>query len=128
MRLDDDDELYEVDQTYLGPPGRYIAPMRHKAIFAWLVIGPLTFVVARRLGVPMTVLTVGLLFLGTVWAAMTVADHATGERSVAALLGMFWHELTAHRRPTRPDRARVPAVASRSRRGLSTARRSDGSA
>ena len=38
-----DDELYEVDQTYLGPPRRYFAPMRHSAIFVWLVIGPLTF-------------------------------------------------------------------------------------
>jgi hypothetical protein len=30
----DDDELYEVDQTYPDPPRRYIAPMRHKVIFA----------------------------------------------------------------------------------------------
>ena len=50
MRLHDDDELYQVDQTYLGPPGRYIAPMRHKAIFAWLILGPLTFVTVRRSG------------------------------------------------------------------------------
>jgi hypothetical protein len=43
MLLPVDDELYEVDQTYLGPPRRYLAPMRPTAIFAWLVIGPLTF-------------------------------------------------------------------------------------
>ena len=61
MLLPVDDELYEVDQTYLDPPRRYLAPMRHKAIFAWLVIGPLTFVVTHKLGLPFTVLTVGLL-------------------------------------------------------------------
>jgi hypothetical protein len=59
--LPDDDELYEVDQTYLDPPRRYIAPMRHKVIFAWLVIGPLKFVSTHKLGLPFTVLTVGLL-------------------------------------------------------------------
>ena len=58
MLLPVDDELYEVDQTYLDPLRRYLAPMRHKAILAWLVIGPLTFVVTHRLGLPFTVLTV----------------------------------------------------------------------
>ena len=111
MRLHDDDELYEVDQTYLGPPGRYIAPMRHKAIFAWLILGPLTFVTVRRLGVPMTFLTVGLLLVGTVWAAMTIADHTSAERSVASLLGTFWRDLTARRPPVKSRHARLPNAA-----------------
>lgn len=108
MRLHDDDELYQVDQTYLGPPGRYIAPMRHKAIFAWLIIGPLTFVTARRLGLPMTFLTVGLLLVGTVWAAMSIADHTSTERSVGSLVGTLWRDLTARRPPTRSRHARLP--------------------
>jgi hypothetical protein len=53
MLLPVDDELDEVEQTYLGPPRRYLARMRHKAIFAWLVIGPLTFVVTDMLGLPL---------------------------------------------------------------------------
>ena len=81
--------------------------MRHKAIFAWLILGPLTFVTARRLGVPMTVLTVGLLLVGTVWAAMAVADHTSTERSVASLVGTFWRDLTASRPPTRSRHARL---------------------
>ena len=108
MRLHDDDELYQVDQTYLGPPGRYIAPMRHKAIFAWLVLGPLTFVAVRRLGVPMTFLSVGLLLVGTVWAAMTIADHTSAERSVASVMATFWRDLTARRPPARSRHARLP--------------------
>jgi hypothetical protein len=107
VRLHDDDELYQVDQTYLGPPGRYIAPMRHKAIFAWLILGPLSFVTAQRLGLPMTVLSVGLLLLGTVWLAMAIADHTSAERSVGSLLGAFWRDLTARRPPTKSESAQL---------------------
>lgn len=99
MRLPDDDEVYEVDQTYLGPPGRYIAAMRHKAIFAWLVIAPLVLVMFRRLDIPMTLLTGGLAFIFTLWAAMKVADHTNEEVPVAAALRAFWNELTARRPP-----------------------------
>lgn len=97
MRLPDDDELYEVDQTYLGPPGRYIAPMRHKAIFAWLGIAPLAFVIARQVGMQFSLLSVGLLLIGTVWAAMVLADHATPERPIAAIAASFWNDLRAPR-------------------------------
>lgn len=106
MRLPDDDELYEVDQTYLGPPHRYIAPMRHKALFAWLVIGPLTFVAAHKLGLPFTPLTVGLTLLGTVWVAMTLADHTSPERPVSSLFTTFWHDLSAPRMSTRDHQVR----------------------
>ena len=97
MRLPDDDELYEVDQTYLGPPGRYIAPMRHKAIFAWLGIAPLAFVIARQLGMQFGLLSVGLLLIATVWAAMVLADHATPERPIGAIASAFWNDLRAPR-------------------------------
>jgi hypothetical protein len=111
VKLPDDDELYAVDQTYLGPPRRYIAPMRHKAIFAWIVIGPLTFVVTHKLGLPFNVLTVGLLLLGTIWLAMTLADKATHEKPITSLFAAFFHDLAAPRgqrkthqstNPTRP--------------------------
>lgn len=105
MRLPDDDELYEVDQTYLGPPHRYIAPMRHKAIFAWLAIGPLLFVVMHKVGFPFTVLSVGLLLLGVTWAAMSLADHATTERPVSSLFSTFWHDLSAPRSSQREHRS-----------------------
>ncbi|NYI99593.1 hypothetical protein HNR19_000292 [Nocardioides thalensis] len=99
MRLPDDDEVYEVDQTYLGPPGRYIAAMRHKAIFAWLVIAPLVLVLLQRLAIPMTLLTGGLAFIFTLWAAMKVADHTNEEVPVAAAARSLWNELTARRPP-----------------------------
>jgi hypothetical protein len=107
MRLPDDDELYEVDQTYLGPPGRYIAPMRHKAIFAWLVVAPMTLVILQRLNIELTLLTGGLCFLLTLWAAMKLADYAGAETPVSALGQTFWNELTA----PRPLRVRHVAMA-----------------
>lgn len=127
MRLPDDDELYEVDQTYLGPPRRYIAAMRHKAIFAWLVIGPLTFVVTHKLGLPFTVLTVGLLLLGTIWAAMKLADGATHEKPVSSLLAAFWHDLASPRAQRHPEHAQatVDALQPRGPLGRYLQRRED---
>jgi hypothetical protein len=97
MLLPDDDELYEVDQTYLGPPKRYIAPMRHKAIFAWLVVAPLLFVGLNKVGVQYTLLTGSLTFLATVWVAMEVADRVTPETPVSAVVAGLWHELKTPR-------------------------------
>jgi hypothetical protein len=130
MRLPDDDELYEVDQTYLGPPGRYIAPMRHKAIFAWLGIAPLAFVIARRVGMEFSLLSGGLLLIATVWAAMVLADHATPERPIGAIAASFWNDLRAPR-PDRRVRGASGDAFSRVRRpkgvlGRYVARRSTG--
>jgi hypothetical protein len=111
MKLPDDDELYSVDETWLGPPKRYIAPLRHKALFTWVIVGPVAFVIAVKLGLPLNVLTVGLLMLGTMWAAMTLADHVGPERPVSSLFAAFYHDLSAPRgrrtthqstNPTRP--------------------------
>lgn len=119
MRLPDDDELYEVDQTYLGPPGRYIAPMRHRAIFAFLVIAPLSAVLLRKVGMPMTLLTVGLWLLVCVYAAMKVADHLSPETPAAAAFSTLWHELTA----PREDRARQRVTARQTYHRVSRPRR-----
>lgn len=97
MRLPDDDELYDIDQTYLGPPGRYIGVMRHKTIFAALVLLPILFVAARKVGIPMTLMSCGLLLIVGVGSAMFIADHTSAERGVAALFSSAWHDLSARR-------------------------------
>lgn len=103
MLLPDDDELYEVDQTYLGPPGRYIGNFRFKAIAAWLVLGPLTFVVMRKLGVDMNLLTVGLAAMAVTYLAGEIADLATPERPLLAVAKGFSNDLKARRESTRGD-------------------------
>lgn len=113
MRLADDDELYEVDQTYLGPPGRYIGAFRFKAIAAWLALGPFTFVVMRQVGVPMNLLTVGLTVMGISLAAGAIADAASSERPVGSLLKTFMNDLKAKRRDNTTHRAALTGFASR---------------
>lgn len=117
MRLVDDDELYEVDQTYLGPPGRYIGTFRFKAIAAWLALGPLTFVVMRQTGVPMNLLTVGLTLMGISVASGAIADAATPERPVTSLVATFMNDLKARRRDTTAHAAAATGYARRVRPG-----------
>jgi hypothetical protein len=113
MRLPDDDELYEVDQTYLGPPRRYIGEMRYRTIFLFLVIAPLTLVLLRKLGMPVTLLSMGLWLIGASYLSMKASDYISSESSAGAWLMTFWHELTTPRVETSAEYAGGAAVAFR---------------
>jgi len=113
MRLPDDDELYEVDQTYLGPPRRYIGEMRYRTIFLFLVIAPLTLVLLRKLGMPVTLLSMGLWLIGASYLSMKASDYISSESSAGAWLMTFWHELTTPRVETSVQYAGGAAVAFR---------------
>lgn len=113
MRLPDDDELYEVDQTYLGPPRRYIGEMRYRTIFLFLVIAPLTLVLLRKLGMPVTLLSMGLWLIGASYLSMKASDYISSESSAGAWLMTFWHELTTPRVETTAQYAGGAAVAFR---------------
>lgn len=113
MRLPDDDELYEVDQTYLGPPRRYIGEMRYRTIFLFLVIAPLTLVLLRKLGMPVTLLSMGLWLIGASYLSMKASDYISSESSAGAWLMTFWHELTTPRVETGVQYAGGAAVAFR---------------
>jgi hypothetical protein len=118
VRLPDDDEIYDVDQTYLGPPGRYIGRFRYRAI----LIGPVIFLVGlvtiNQSGIGYSLLSVGLLTIGTAWLTGWFVDHTSQERPVGVLIQTFAHELTARRavtkglrsRPTRAFRARTTEI------------------
>jgi hypothetical protein len=118
MRLPDDDEIYDVDQTYLGPPGRYIGRFRYRAI----LVGPVVFLVGlvtiNQSGIGYSLLSVGLLTIGTAWLTGWFVDHTSQERPVGVLIQTFAHELTARRavtkgrrsRPTRAFRARTTEI------------------
>ncbi|MBG6098876.1 hypothetical protein [Nocardioides luteus] len=113
MRLPDDDELYEVDQTYLGPPRRYIGEMRYRTIFLFLVIAPVTLVLLRKLGMPVTLLSMGLWLIGASYLSMKASDYISSESSAGAWLMTFWHELTTPRVETGVQYAGGAAVAFR---------------
>ena len=118
MRLPDDDEIYDVDQTYLGPPGRYIGRFRYRAILIGPVVFLLGLVTINQSGIGYSLLSVGLLAIGTAGLTGWIVDHTSQERPVGVLIQTMAHELTARRaatkghrsRPTRAFRARTSEI------------------
>src|SRR5918997_2549927 len=106
MRLPDDDEIYDVDQTYLGPPGYYIGRLRYRmiAVTPVLVLMGLAFLV--RSGIGFTLLSVALTVLVALRLSQWVVDKTTHERPIGVLITTFWHELSAARIPIKGLHAR----------------------
>lgn len=110
MRLPDDDEIYDVDQTYLGPPGRYIGRMRYRAILIGPVVFLLGLVTVNQSGIGYSLLSVGLLVIGTAWLTGWIVDHTSQERPVGVLIRTMTHELTARRAVMKGHRSRRTAA------------------
>ena len=106
MRLPDDDEIYDVDQTYLGPPGRYIGRFRYRAILIGPVVFLLGLVTINQSGIGYSLLSVGLLTIGSAWLTGWLVDHTSQERPVGVLIQTMAHELTARRAVTKGHRSR----------------------
>ena len=108
MRLPDDDEIYNVDSVYLGPPGRFIGRFRQRAIILFPGILLLVFVIERRAGFPFTLLTVGLTVMACAALTASIVDHTSSERSLGVLLRTSWQEVIG-RRPRKgiPHRGRI---------------------
>lgn len=108
MRLPDDDEIYDVDQTYLGPPGRYIGRFRFRA----LAIGPVVIVLGlaflMRTGIGFSLLSVGVTVLVSLRLTQWIVDKTNQERPIPVLLKVVGHELTARRAATKGWRTRAP--------------------
>ncbi|MFE7407172.1 hypothetical protein [Isoptericola sp. NPDC057559] len=110
MRLPDDDEIYDVDQTYLGPPGYYIGRLRYRmiAVTPVMVLFGLAFLL--KTGIGFTLLSVALTVLVALRLSQWIVDRTTHERPIGVLVATFWHELTAPRLPMRGQQARQPAA------------------
>jgi len=110
MRLPDDDEIYEVDQTYLGPPGYYIGRLRYRmiAVAPVMVLIGLAFLV--KTGIGFSLLSVALTVLVALRVSQWIVDKTNHERPFGVLLTTFWHELTALREPRKGQRSRRPAA------------------
>ncbi len=101
MRLPDDDEIYDVDQTYLGPPGYYIGRMRYRMIAVTPVVILLGLALLVKTGIGFTLLSVALTVLISLRLSQWIVDKTTHERPISVLVTTFWHELTATRMPVR---------------------------
>ncbi len=101
MRLPDDDEIYDVDQTYLGPPGRYIGRLRYRA----LAIGPLMILLGlaflQRTGIGFNLLTVAITVMVAIRLTQWIVDKTNQERPFKVIVQVAAHEVTARRRPTK---------------------------
>ncbi len=101
MRLPDDDDIYEVDQDYLGPPGRYVGRVKYRSIAVFPVLFLLLTVVQRQVGIAPGVFSILWTVVIASYLTGEVISRTTYERPLSALLWTFWHELSAERSPTK---------------------------
>lgn len=136
MRLPVDDEIYNVNAVWLGPPDKTL-PFR--ARYVAYAVGALVFVilqvVERRLGIGLGFFTLAYSLLATVGLTRLILNVVDADRPLSSVVAGFAHEVGAPRESTkpragtiRPARVRaVPARLSRAqRRALKQARQIEG--
>lgn len=131
MRLPVDDEIYNVNAVWLGPPGKTL-PFR--ARYVAYAVGFLVFVLLqvleRRLGIGLGFFSLAYSLLATVGLTRLVLSVVDADRPLGSVLTGFAHEVGAPRERTKPTvavlrPARVKAVRARpSRAERRTARHS----
>lgn len=119
MRVRSDDDLYSLENRYLGPPGRTIPfQARYSAYLVWAGYVVIFLVLRQQLGIGGGDGTFFVLFgttIATVWSMKLVSP----ERPASVVLGMLWANITA----PRPGGGQVFAAAPNPRRVLVTAQR-----
>ncbi len=125
MRLPVDDEIYNVNAVWLGPPGKTLPwRARYVAYAVGLVVFVLLQVLERRLGIGLGFFSLAYSVLATVGLTRLVLGVVDHDRPLGSVLNAFAHEVGAPREDTResdhtfrPARVRaVPARPSRAQR------------
>ncbi|HEY0574290.1 MAG TPA: hypothetical protein VGD73_09315 [Pseudonocardia sp.] len=125
MRVRTDDEIYRIDQVWLGPP-RATFPWR--ATYASYLVGFLIFVavlfVQRRIGIQFNIMPTAWALVISVALTRLIARKVNYEKGVVHLFEHFWHEVTGPRERTahqggavRTNHVRVRRALPRGRRG-----------
>ena len=125
MRLPVDDEIYNVNAVWLGPP-RNTRPWRARyvAYGVGLVVFVLLQAIERRLGIGLGFFSLAYSLLATVGLTRLILSVVDHDRPLGSVLAAFAHEVDAPREATkgtdytyRPARVRaVPARLSRAQR------------
>ena len=125
MRLPVDDEIYNVDAVWLGPP-RNTLPWRARyvAYGVGLVVFVLLQAIERRLGIGLGFFSMAYSVLATVGLTRLILSVVDHDRPLGSVLAAFAHEVGAPREATkgidhtyRPARVfAVPARLSRAQR------------
>ncbi|GAA2500678.1 hypothetical protein [Terrabacter carboxydivorans] len=129
MRLPVDDEIYNVNSVWLGPPNRTLPfRARYSAYMVGAVVFVLLQMVERRLGIGLGFFSLAYSLLATVALTRLILSVVNPDRPLGAVLAAFAHEVSAPRdnpkvamHTVRP--ARVRAVPSRPSRAQRRARR-----
>jgi hypothetical protein len=131
MRLPVDDEIYNVNAVWLGPPSKTL-PFR--ARYVAYAVGALVFVVLqvveRRLGIGLGFFSLAYSLLATVGLTRLILSVVDADRPLASAIAGFAHEVSAPRERTKPTvgvlrPARVRAFPSRLSRAQRKAARRD---
>lgn len=129
MRLPVDDEIYNVNAVWLGPPNKTL-PFR--ARYVAYAVGALVFVllqiVERRVGIGLGFFTLAYSLLATIGLTRLILGVVDADRPLGSVLAGFAHEVGAPRERTRPTvgvlrPARVRAVPARPSRAARRAMR-----
>ena len=125
MRLPVDDEIYNVNAVWLGPPGKTLPwRARYVAYAVGLVVFVLLQILERRLGIGLGFFSLAYTMLATVGLTRLILSVVDHDRPLGSVLTGFAHEVGAPREDTkeadhiyRPARVRaVPVRMSRAQR------------
>jgi hypothetical protein len=108
MRVRTDDEIYRIDQVWLGPP-RATFPWR--ATYASYLVGFLIFIlvlfVQRRIGIRFDILPTAWALVITVALTRLISRKVNYEKGVVHLFEHFWYEVSGPRERTAHRRCRL---------------------
>lgn len=134
MRLPVDDEIYNVDAVWLGPPHKTL-PFR--ARYVAYAVGALVFVllqiIERRLGIGLGFFSLAYSVLATVGLTRLILSVVDADRPLSSVVAAFAHEVGAPRERSKPTvghihPARVRAVPTRLSRAQRKAARATATA
>uniref|UniRef100_UPI00322203E0 hypothetical protein n=1 Tax=Intrasporangium sp. TaxID=1925024 RepID=UPI00322203E0 len=120
-----DDEIYNVNSVWLGPPGRTLPfRVRYVAYAVGAVVFVAVQVIERRLGIGLGFFSLAYSLLATVGLTRLILSVVDPDRPLGAVLAGFVHEVGAPRADTRVSvhtirPARVRAVPARPARAHS---------
>lgn len=103
--IETDDEMFRVDQHYLGPPGRaFPRPVRHQAVgFGALVAFGMYLVLFPMISLPINTWTLTVWGGATYWLTRRFLEYLGYERTVTSMVRSAVNDLTSPRpKPTKP--------------------------
>ncbi|MGB7237792.1 MAG: hypothetical protein WBD41_17680 [Rhodococcus sp. (in: high G+C Gram-positive bacteria)] len=97
--IETDDEMFRVDQHYLGPPGRaFPRPIRHQAVgFGFLVGFGIYLVLFPIVSLPINTWTLTAWGGATYWLTRRFLEYLGHERTVTSMVRSAINDLTSPR-------------------------------